>query len=317
MKTLLSAVLAALLMSMSFFAVAGEELRGVYLGGAATGYFLDDDRFLPGEDEDDVTLGAQLGYRYDNPLAVEIGFGAGSELDAIKIDGFYYLTRSRGGWAPYFVLGYTHFNFDDDDVLVESDDSTGQMDAGFGVSKTWDDSQWEFRLDGRFLEKFGSGDQATDLALNLAVNYYFAQPEEPAPAPVSEPMPQPEPEPQTRTITVELRVLFEFDKAVVRAIYGDELTAVARAMQTHDDIVLDLEGHTDAVGTDAYNQDLSLRRVEAVKEKLVADYGIAPGRITTVGYGESRPIADNSTDEGRAKNRRVVGQVTFDEMVPE
>lgn len=294
-----------------------EELRGLYLGGAVTGYFLDDDRFFDDEDEDANTFGINLGYRFNNPLALEIGYGSGSELDAIKIDGYYYLNRFQNGWAPYFVLGYTQFSFDDENVLVDSDDSTGQLDAGFGFSKTWDDSQWEIRGDGRFLEKMGSGGQATDLALTLMVNYYFQRPAQPV-AVVSEPAPVPKPAaPETRTITVKLNVEFEFDNAVVRAIYGDELTAVANAMKAHDDILLQLEGHTDSKGTDAYNQDLSLRRVEAVKAKLVESFGIPANRVSTIGYGESRPVADNASEEGRAKNRRVVGELTYTEAVAE
>ena len=101
----------------------------------------------------------------------------------------------------------------------------------------------------------------------------------------------------------------------MRNIYGDELAAVANAMNAHDDIDLVLEGHTDAIGSDAYNQDLSARRAAAVKERIVQDYGIDPGRISTVGYGESRPIADNSTDEGRARNRRVIGELSYTEVV--
>ena len=85
----------------------------------------------------------------------------------------------------------------------------------------------------------------------------------------------------------------------------------------HDDIDLVLEGHTDAIGTEAYNQDLSRRRVEAVKAKLAQDYGIPAGRISTQAYGESRPIADNSTAEGRQRNRRVVGQLSYVEVMPE
>ena len=313
MNKLTSLALASALLIAPVCSMA-DDLKGVYLGGHAAAYFLDNERFIAGEDDDELTGGIQLGYRYDNPLAVEIGVGSGGDLDTFKIDGFYYLNRSESGWAPYFVLGYTRYNFDDDDgVLADSDDSTGQLDAGFGFSKMSQDSQWEFRADGRFLERMGSGDQATDLALTMAVNYYFEKAEEPAP--VVEPAPAPPPEPEMRTITVQLNVLFEFDKAVVRAIYGDELLAVANAMKVHEDIELALEGHTDSKGSDEYNQGLSLRRVEAVKAKLQEVYGIPGHRITTIGYGESRPIADNSTAEGRAMNRRVIGELTYQEVV--
>ena len=86
-------------------------------------------------------------------------------------------------------------------------------------------------------------------------------------------------------------------------------------MKVHDDITLELEGHTDSRGPDEYNQTLSEDRAAAVKAKIVEDYGIAANRITTSGYGETRPIADNNTDEGRARNRRVVGEMTYTEVV--
>ena len=128
---------------------------------------------------------------------------------------------------------------------------------------------------------------------------------------------KPAPEPEKRTITVRLNVEFEFDKDIVRAIYGDELEAVANAMKAHEDIELVLEGHTDSRGKEDYNQDLSDRRAKAVKAKLTEVYGIPASRISTVGYGESRPIADNATDEGRARNRRVIGEMSYTEIVVE
>ena len=85
-------------------------------------------------------------------------------------------------------------------------------------------------------------------------------------------------------------------------------------MKAHDDIDLVLEGHTDSVGSDKYNMSLSDRRAKAVKAKLVADYGIPAERVSAVGYGESRPIDTNDTDEGRARNRRVVGEMSFSEV---
>ena len=65
-----------------------------------------------------------------------------------------------------------------------------------------------------------------------------------------------------------------------------------------------IEGHTDSTGPDGYNQGLSERRAEAVQGYLV-DHGVSPSNLSTVGYGEAQPVADNSTREGRALNRRV------------
>ena len=107
----------------------------------------------------------------------------------------------------------------------------------------------------------------------------------------------------------------KFNKDTVLAVYGDQLEAIAAAMSVHEDIELVLEGHTDSRGSDEYNNDLSARRAAAVKQKLSADYDIAADRISSVGYGESRPIASNETDQGRARNRRVVGEMSFSEVV--
>jgi OOP family OmpA-OmpF porin len=70
-----------------------------------------------------------------------------------------------------------------------------------------------------------------------------------------------------------------------------------------------VEGHTDSVGPDAYNQKLSERRANAVKQVLTQQYGVESTRVDSVGYGETRPVADNATEEGRAVNRRVEAQV--------
>ncbi|MGD9660495.1 MAG: OmpA family protein [Porticoccaceae bacterium] len=307
----LTTMVGAALLATTLTAGANE---GLYLGPSVSHYLLDKERSVTNDSENSTVLGLNLGYRFAGPWGVELGYGSdvgGEDLDVIKLDALYFL-EARNGWAPYFVAGFS--DFDRDDALLPDEDSTQQLGAGFGLSKSWG-GHWEFRGDGRFLHKLSSGADATDLAFNLGLNYYFSAPAaEPAPV-VAEPEPQPAPPPATRTITVELKVLFEFDKAEVRSIYGDELEAVAKAMKQHDDIDLVLEGHTDSVGTDAYNQDLSQRRVDAVKAKLVEMYGIPGNRISTVGYGESRPVADNSTDEGRAKNRRVIGAMTFEEVV--
>ena len=143
----------------------------------------------------------------------------------------------------------------------------------------------------------------------------------PAPAPVAEPVvaqaiaePEVEAEPEVRTITVRLNVEFEFNNDTVLAVYGDQLEAIAAAMKAQDDIDLVLEGHSDSRGADQYNMSLSDRRAKAVKAKLVEDYGIPAARISAVGYGETKPIATNETDEGRARNRRVVGEMSFSEV---
>lgn len=98
---------------------------------------------------------------------------------------------------------------------------------------------------------------------------------------------------------------FEFDKAIiVEESYGD-LEALTNVLLVRKELNIELEGHTDNNGTEEYNMRLSKDRVEAVKKFLVVN-GVDANRIKTSYFGESRPIADNSTREGRAKNRRVL-----------
>lgn len=110
-------------------------------------------------------------------------------------------------------------------------------------------------------------------------------------------------------VRVELDVKFDFDKAQVKQeSYGD-IKALADFMKQYPQTSTVVEGHTDSVGSDAYNQGLSERRANAVRDVLVNQYGVESGRVQAVGYGESRPVADNATAEGRAINRRVEAEV--------
>ncbi len=117
-----------------------------------------------------------------------------------------------------------------------------------------------------------------------------------------------EPEP-AEPVRVELDVKFDFDKSKVKEeSYGD-IKNLADFMKQYPQTSTVVEGHTDSIGSDAYNQGLSERRANAVREVLVNQYGVEGGRINAVGYGESRPVADNATPAGRAINRRVEAEV--------
>jgi OOP family OmpA-OmpF porin len=99
-------------------------------------------------------------------------------------------------------------------------------------------------------------------------------------------------------------VLFDFDKSTVKPEAGAILDRLVAFMNENKDKKANLSGHTDSVGTEAYNQALSERRVGAVRDYVVKK-GVDSGRVSGQGFGESKPIADNKTKEGRAKNRRV------------
>ena len=110
-------------------------------------------------------------------------------------------------------------------------------------------------------------------------------------------------------VRVELDVKFDYDKSVVKEESKADIKAVADFMSQYPQTTTTVEGHTDSNCSDAYNQGLSERRANAVRDVLVNQYGVAGDRVSSVGYGESRPVADNNTDEGRAVNRRVEASV--------
>jgi len=104
--------------------------------------------------------------------------------------------------------------------------------------------------------------------------------------------------------TFDLTVEFAFNSAEINDLSFRELRKAMTFMRENPTTKAVVEGNTDNKGTDAYNQKLSERRAASVKDVLVKS-GIEADRLTTVGYGESRPVASNDTEEGRAKNRRV------------
>lgn len=128
--------------------------------------------------------------------------------------------------------------------------------------------------------------------------------EAPAPAPAPTPAPAPAPVPTSEKVSYSADAFFDFDKAVLKPEGKkslDELTAKLSDMNLE---VIIAVGHTDSIGTDAYNQKLSIRRAESVKAYLQSK-GIDANRVYTEGKGEKQPVADNKTAAGRAKNRRV------------
>ena len=110
--------------------------------------------------------------------------------------------------------------------------------------------------------------------------------------------------PTSSKVTYAADAFFDFDKAVLKPAGKAKLDDLASKVKGINLEVIIAVGHTDSVGTDAYNQKLSIRRAEAVKAYLVSK-GIDKSRVYTEGKGEKQPVADNKTKEGRAKNRRV------------
>jgi OOP family OmpA-OmpF porin len=136
-----------------------------------------------------------------------------------------------------------------------------------------------------------------------------APPPEPKPAPPppapEKPKPAPEkPKPVAEKVTFAADVLFDFDKSVIKPEGKSKLDDISNKVRGVNLEVVIAIGHADSIGTDQYNQRLSVRRAESVKAYLVSK-GIEGNRVYTEGKGEKQPVADNKTRDGRAKNRRV------------
>jgi len=174
----------------------------------------------------------------------------------------------------------------------------------------------------------------SDWIVSIGLNFDFggreAPPPPPPPPPAAPPPPPPNPDldgdgvlnerdkcPNTRPgavvdldgceveAVIELEgVHFDFDKATLRPEAKAVLNEAAALLGKHDRVVVEIAGHTDSKGSEEYNQGLSERRANAVRDYLTGK-GVKASRLSARGYGESRPVASNDTDEGRAENRRV------------
>ena len=130
------------------------------------------------------------------------------------------------------------------------------------------------------------------------------KPAPPPPPPKPEPKPEAKPKPVAEKITYAADVLFDFDKSVIKPEGKSKLDDLASKVKGVNLEVVIAIGHADSIGSDAYNQRLSVRRAESVKAYMVSK-GIEPNRVYTEGKGEKQPVASNRTADGRAKNRRT------------
>ncbi len=125
----------------------------------------------------------------------------------------------------------------------------------------------------------------------------------PAPTPEPTPTPVPTPDPCKEKVTFG-GVNFDFDKATIRSDAEPTLGRWAGRLKQCPNTSIEISGYTDSVGSESYNQQLSERRANSVRDFLTGQ-GVDASRLTAVGHGESQPVASNANEAGRAKNRRV------------
>jgi len=246
--------------------------------------------------------------------------------------GRYYITEND--WRPFLLAGLGR---EKHRSVLDTDYATSiSLGAGLAgqLAKHWSvraQVMWRQDQDGTSL---APRSHFRDFYYSLGLSFDFGGVDEPPPAPPppppAQPAPPPNPDldgdgvpnerdkcPNTRPgAVVDLdgceveavisldNVHFDFDKATLRPEGFVILDKAAALLQQHERVVVEVAGHTDSIGTEAYNQGLSERRATTVKDYLVSK-GIKASRMTVKGYGEAQPVASNDTEEGRAMNRRV------------
>ncbi len=279
----------------------------MYLGFGLSSLALDSERVVgvptrsPGHTPKIGTL--YLGYQFNNSWALDLSLGTdlSNNVDTNKYALNGYRFFGSKSWKPYLSAGFSSFSIGD-----ATDDQTQQFQAGIGVSGALSDN---LELRAGYQHAFELGGSAyNDDSVTLSLNWHFRKPKAAAPVAVAA---QPESVPQKKVVakTYKLQVQFDFDKAELKSSYTPQFDMIAKVLKESPDKSMTVEGHTDAIGTEEYNQGLSLRRAEAVARKFIQDYGISSDRIDVKGYGEARPIADNNTAEGRAQNRRAIAVI--------
>lgn len=149
---------------------------------------------------------------------------------------------------------------------------------------------------------FDRRDRCPDTPADTPVEHHGCPlPQYPASAPPVEPQ---APASEVITLNDAGKVLFDFDRSDLTAAARSQLDGLMGKLSHANVASIRVVGHTDSVGTDAYNEGLSERRASSVVEYLLTQ-GLAPEKLTSEGKGESEPVADNETEEGRAQNRRV------------
>ncbi len=304
--------------------------EGLYLGAYGF-YYMFDNNWEPGhpsaQPEDEFGGGFAMGYQYNQWIGAEVFYerldtevdidGLKDELNpSIDVDHIgaainFFLqggvnNPNADGFNPYVSVLGMHQTVD---VQGPKNDDIESTLLGLGLGAQWSfTNNLSARLFGRAL--WNMDEDNFDYQLGAGVFYYFGGVPQPYVEPPVEKDPVFVPETTCDTVRINLDVKFDFDRSVVKSEFYPEIQRVADYMKSNEEanLVL-LVGHTDSIGSDRYNQGLSERRANAVRNTLISQFNIDGSRVSVEGRGESQPVADNSTSEGRALNRRVVAEI--------
>ncbi|HEX4909401.1 MAG TPA: OmpA family protein [Permianibacter sp.] len=275
--------------------------------------------------------------------------GGGLSVDSSQLGmkALYHFETTRPGIIPYVALGLNEIKFEADGA-AEEESETGIM-FGLGLKTYFTERlSLRLEVNNTRYEETHEHDSQFWVGLSYLFGGGSAAPamEDEEPAPVAEPTPAPQPAPAPAApkdsdgdgvldtadqcpntaagrkvdekgcekvlrekVSIKLNVLFETARTDIKPESATEIKRVADFMTDYPTTKVVIEGHTDSIGSNELNKSLSERRAKAVADALVRDYGIDASRVSSVGYGEERPLADNNTAEGRAQNRRVTAEI--------
>ncbi|KAA8732758.1 OmpA family protein [Acinetobacter qingfengensis] len=284
--------------------------------------------------KDDLSVGAAIGAELTPWLQAEVEYQQTKpdvETPAGKFDGKHqtvslnFIATSdvfTGNYdskvKPYALIGGGWSKFEAKDLDVSTKDTIGNV--GLGLLWQLNDAL-TLRTEARATNNFdlNTWDHQGIAALQVVLGGHLkpAAPVvevEPVQPPV-EVQPVEEPKEVTENLKMELRVFFDLNKSNIKPQYKPEIAKVAEKLVEYPNATAQIDGHTDNTGPRKLNERLSLARANSVKASLVNEFGIDANRLTTQGFAWDQPIADNSTAEGRAMNRRVFATITGSKTV--
>ena len=334
MKKIISFMFVLTVLAMASIGYAGERAGAFSISPFVGGYMYDenDQRELV---KNRVLYGLRLGYDLTDHFGLEVvghyvmakdkRFNKHIDAWTYRLD-LLYNFMPHSVVVPYLAVGGGGESIRYGAGIGNRNDGTANFGGGFKFFMTDD---FALRADARHILDFADepgrnvarnweysaglswlfgGRQAAAAAVATPVAEPVAEPAaEPAAqaeAPL-EPVPAAEPARGRYKYCITLQGEFDIDQTVIRPEYYEEVAEVGNFMKTYPTTTAVIEGHTDNVGTYNHNMDLSQRRAESVVNHLVEKFGIDRSRLSAKGYGFTRPIADNSTDAGRQKNRRM------------
>lgn len=272
----------------------------------------------------DWSAGAYVGYNFFSFLGAELGYGYFGEFknkghyEGHKL-GYYKVHGAELSLVPsiplndtddiFLKLGALYANVDDDAFGHTSSDVTPLIGAGVRVA--FGDlivrGEYEFAHKIADKEDFGYAPDLQNLSLGVEYKFGGADPVvEPTPAPAPAPVEQPKTEVVNKQITLDSTALFGFNKNELSAAGKANIAKVSDEIKSNNlqDINIKVEGHTDRIGSDKYNQKLSQARAQAVVDELV-NYGISKDSITAEGLGESQPVTGTSCNGIKNKQKLI------------